>query len=135
MTFAMGSCLCKAVAYEVTLPFERFVYCHCSRCRKVTGSPYAANAFVERQAFRWLKGASEVQRYDVPEAKRFGLQFCKHCGSKVPHLTRDGTRMVIPAGSLDDDPMARPQAVIFWGSRAPWYTDCSEMKKFDEISS
>ena len=40
--------------------------------------------------------------------------------------------MVIPAGSLDDDPGSRPQAVIYWASRAPWFTDCSEMPKHDE---
>ena len=135
MTVAKGSCLCKAVAYEVELPFERFLYCHCARCRKATGSPHAANAFVKPEAFRWLKGANEVLRYDLPEAKRFGLQFCKHCGSKVPHLTRDGGRMVVPAGSLDDDPISRPQVVVYWNARAPWYTDCSGMEKFEEMPS
>ncbi|HYK78930.1 MAG TPA: GFA family protein [Micropepsaceae bacterium] len=130
---AHGSCLCKKVQYEVKLPFERFMYCHCSRCRKATGSPHAANGFVKPQAFRWTQGESEVRRYDLPEAKRFGLQFCSHCGSKVPHATRDGALMVIPAGSLDDDPGTKPQAVIFWGSRAPWFTDCSEMTRHDSV--
>ena len=67
---AKGSCLCKRVAYEVDLPFERFMYCHCSRCRKATGAAHAANGFVKPEAFRWTKGESEVQRYDIPEAKR-----------------------------------------------------------------
>jgi len=130
---ARGSCLCKAVQYEVELPFERFVYCHCSRCRKATGSPHAANGFVKPSAFRWTKGESEVKRYDLPEAKRFGLQFCINCGSKVPHPTRDGARMVVPAGSLDDDPGSKPQAVVFWASRAIWFTDNSEMTKHDNM--
>jgi hypothetical protein len=132
MNLARGSCLCKAVVYEVELPFQGFVYCHCTRCRKATGSAHAANAFVKPEAFRWLQGAGEAQRYDLPEAKRFSTQFCKHCGAKVPHLARDGQRMIIPAGSLDDDPMTRPQAIIYWASRAPWYADSSEMNKFDE---
>jgi hypothetical protein len=130
---AHGSCLCKRVQYEVEVPFERFMYCHCSRCRKATGSPHAANGFVKPEAFRWISGESEVKRYDVPEAKRFGLQFCTHCGSKVPHLTRDGARMVIPAGSLDEDPGTKPQAVVFWGSRAPWFTHNSEMTRHDTM--
>jgi hypothetical protein len=41
--------------------------------------------------------------------------------------------MVIPAGSLDEDPESRPQAVVFWSSRGPWYSDCSEMTKHDEM--
>jgi hypothetical protein len=128
---AKGSCLCKAVTYEVDLPFERFVYCHCSRCRKATGSPHAANGFVKAGAFRWLTGETEVGRYDLPEAKRFALAFCKRCGGKVPHATRDGASFIIPAGSLDDDPGTKPQAVIYWGSRAEWYRDHDEMDKHD----
>jgi hypothetical protein len=133
MASAHGSCLCKAVQYEVDLPFERFMYCHCSRCRKATGSPHAANGFVKAEAFRWTQGQDFVKRYDVPEAKRFGLQFCTNCGGKVPHHTRDHAWMVIPAGSLDEDPISRPQAVVFWGSRAPWFTDCSGMTKHEEM--
>jgi hypothetical protein len=131
MAVAHGSCLCKTVQYEVELPFERFLYCHCTRCRKATGSPHAANGFVKPEAFRWTQGASAVKRYDLPEAKRFGLQFCTNCGSKVPHHTRDRNWMVIPAGSLDEDPQSRPEAVVFWGSRAPWFTECSEMTKHE----
>ena len=131
MAVAHGSCLCKTVQYEVELPFERFLYCHCTRCRKATGSPHAANGFVKPEAFRWTQGASAVKRYDLPEAKRFGLQFCTNCGSKVPHHTRDRNWMVIPAGSLDEDPQSRPEAVVFWGSRAPWFTECSEMIKHE----
>jgi hypothetical protein len=123
MAVAHGSCLCKTVQYEVELQFERFMYCHCTRCRKATGSPHAANGFVKPSAFRWLSGEAAV--------KRFGLQFCTNCGCRVPHLTRDGARMVIPAGSLDEDPGTKPQAIVFWGSRAPWYTDCSEMTKHE----
>jgi hypothetical protein len=130
---ARGSCLCKAVAYEVELPFERFLYCHCSRCRKATGSAHAANGFVKKQAFRWTKGENEVKRFDLPEAKRFGLQFCGNCGSRVPHHTRDHSWMVIPAGSLDEDPGMKPQAVVFWGSRAGWDRDKSEMPKHDAM--
>ncbi len=133
MTAAHGSCLCKTVQYEVDLPFERFLYCHCTRCRKATGSPHASNGFVRREAFRWTQGESQVKRYDLPEAKRFGLQFCTNCGSKVPHHTRDHNWMVIPAGSLDEDPESRPEAVVFWGSRAPWFTDCSDMTKHDSV--
>ena len=131
MAVAHGSCLCKTVQYEVELPFERFLYCHCTRCRKATGSAHAANGFVKPEGFRWTQGASAVKRYDLPEAKRFGLQFCSNCGSKVPHHTRDRNWMGIPAGSLDEDPQSRPEAVVFWGSRAPWFTECSEMTKHE----
>jgi hypothetical protein len=133
MTVARGSCLCGKVTYEVELPFDRFYYCHCSRCRKATGTAHAANGFVKRDKFRWLTGEELVRRYDMPEAKRFAIQNCSHCGARVPHHTRDGSMMVIPVGTLDDDPAQKPQAIVFWGSRAPWYVDCVEVKKHEEM--
>ena len=51
-----GSCLCRAVGYEARLPFAKFVNCHCSRCRKASGSAFAANAYVLPDAFRWTRG-------------------------------------------------------------------------------
>ena len=64
-----GGCLCGLVEFEADLPFSKFVRCHCSRCRKATGSAYAANAYVLPGAFRWLSGEAEVARFDLPTAR------------------------------------------------------------------
>jgi hypothetical protein len=53
---AHGSCLCGAVSFAVTLPFVRFVHCHCSRCRKATGTAHATNAVVKPGGLQWLEG-------------------------------------------------------------------------------
>jgi hypothetical protein len=115
-----GSCLCGAVGYEAHLPFVRFVNCHCSRCRKATGSACAANAAVGPDAFRWTRGEGDVGRYDLPEARSFATSFCRRCGSPLPHLTRSGREVIIPGGSLDEDPGVKPSGHVHWGSRASW---------------
>ena len=115
-----GSCLCGAVAYEARPPFEKFLNCYCSRCRKASGSAHAANAYVLPEAFRWTSGENLVVRYDLPEARSFANAFCSKCGSPVPHPTRSGREVIIPAGSLDDDPGAKPSISAHWNSRAPW---------------
>lgn len=116
-----GSCLCGDVRFEVALPFNRFVNCHCSRCRKATGTAHATNAVVEPGAFRWLVGADHVARFDLPTARSFATAFCRRCGSPLPHATRSGREVIIPAGSLDDDPVSKPERHVHWSSRAPWY--------------
>src|SRR5258708_35316531 len=115
-----GSCLCGGVNLEIELPFDRFVNCHCSRCRKATGTAHATNAIVKPDAFRWIAGESHVVRYDLPSARSFATCFCRLCGSPLPHLTRSGREVIVPAGSLDDDPGGTPEAPICWSSRAPW---------------
>jgi hypothetical protein len=117
-----GSCLCGDASYEVALPFDRFVHCHCSRCRKATGTAHATNAVVKPGAFRWLVGGDLVSRFDLPTARSFATAFCRQCGSPLPHATRSGREIVIPAGSLNEDPTSGPDRHVHWGSRVAWYS-------------
>ena len=125
-----GSCLCGKVKFEVTPPFAGFRYCHCSRCRKASGSAHYANLFVPRSQFRWVAGEEAVKQYDVPEAQRFSVSFCTECGSRVPHHIRTREDMLIPAGVLDADPQLRPENNIFWDSRATWCVDPEKLPRF-----
>jgi len=115
-----GSCLCGAVTYRITPPFLRFAHCHCSRCRKATGSAHASNLYVSPEHFAWTAGHDQVVRFDLPTARSFATTFCKRCGAPLPHHTRSGREVVVPAGSLDTAPPLRPQAHIFWASRPSW---------------
>jgi len=127
-----GSCFCKKVSYEITGNMGVFQYCHCSRCQKVTGSAHAANIFVAPADFNWQAGEQYVVRYDPPETKYFATSFCKQCGSSLPWLSKSGNVVIIPAGSLDEDPGIRPQQNIFCGSRASWYVDASSLPENEE---
>lgn len=123
-TTMRGSCLCGAVQYEISGDPERFYHCHCSRCRKASGTGHASNMLVKPDAMKWIKGEELVRVYKVPEAKRFARHFCQVCGSPVPRYVPETGFVVIPAGSLDSEPPVKPQARIFWGSRASW--SCSD---------
>lgn len=126
-----GSCLCGTVRYAVRLPFDKFLYCHCSRCRKATGTAHAANAVVAPEAFRWIAGEENVVRYDLLTARSFAASFCKTCGAPMPHLTRSGMRMIVPAGSLDEEPGEKPGCHAYWGSRADWYEGDPDLPKLE----
>ena len=115
-----GSCLCGAVTYRVRAPFLRFAHCHCGRCRKATGTGHASNLYAVPHQFSWSSGQEHVVRFDLPSAQSFATTFCRRCGSPLPHHTRSGREVVIPAGSLDGVPSLQPQVHIFWGSRVPW---------------
>ena len=114
-----GSCLCGAVTYDVDPPVQRMVHCHCSRCRKGTGTAHATNLVAEPAQLHWRSGESLIKRYDLPTAKAFGKWFCSECGAPLPRVSRSG-KVVIPAGSLDSLPPLAPSEHIFWESRAPW---------------
>ena len=99
--------------------------------RKATGSAFAANAYVVPAALRWTRGVENVVRFDLPEARSFSTSFCRRCGSPLPHGTRSGREVVIPAGSLVDDPGASPSIEACWSSRAPWLSDATDLPTAD----
>ena len=128
-----GSCLCGEVSYQFDGDIKVFQYCHCSRCRKVTGSAHGANIIVEPSQFQWVGGTDSVGRFELPQAKYFATSFCKKCGSSLPWLTKNGKAVIIPAGTLDDDPHERPIQNIYYSDKAPWYKEVSDLVKYDEL--
>ena len=128
-----GSCLCQAVSYQFHGPEYVFQYCHCSRCRKFTGSAHASNIIIDPKQFEWLSGEELVGRFEHPEARHFATCFCKQCGSSLPWLSQSGTAMIIPAGTLDEDPGIRPTQNIFWKDRAPWRAAVEDLPQYDEL--
>lgn len=115
----MGSCLCGEVRFEISGDFQNFFLCHCSRCRKDSGSAHGANLFSGTARINWLSGQDNVRTFQLP-ATRHKKAFCVACGSALPRAEMDGQFLVVPAGSLDSPLPMRPDAHICVASRADW---------------
>lgn len=122
-----GSCLCGSVQYEISGEPKKFYHCHCKRCRKATGTGHATNLFLQPGSLKWLKGEDLIRLYKVPEAQRFTNSFCSNCGGRVPRYVKEMDAVIIPAGSLDSEPPLRPQARVFWDSRADWSCSAGDL--------
>jgi hypothetical protein len=114
-----GSCLCGAVRFEIAGDFEHFYLCHCSHCRKDTGSAHAANLFSSTASLKWLSGQDKVTVFNLPNTRHRHC-FCSTCGSALPDMQMNGALLKVPAGSLDTDVRLRPEAHIFFASKANW---------------
>jgi hypothetical protein len=125
-----GSCLCGAVRYTASGEAVRFYHCHCSRCRKASGTGHASNLFL-KGTLQWDSGEELVQHFKLPEAERFTNSFCKICGGRVPRMIEAMGMVFIPAGSLDEEPTIQPQARIFVGSRAGWSCEQGTIPEFE----
>ena len=116
-----GSCLCGGVAFEVVGKTSEIGQCHCSKCRKVSGTTGNAVFYVAAQNLRWLRGMDLIKSYVVSEESGWTSTFCGRCGSPVPHTDKNNKFYFVPAGLLDDDPGHRGFAAhIYVGSIAPW---------------
>ena len=127
-----GSCLCKGVQFKINGYFESFYLCHCSYCRKDTGSAHAANLFSTSAKLEWIKRETEVSVFQLPETNH-AKAFCATCGSALPNLQMGGKLLVVPAGCLDTELKKRPNAHLFISSKAAWDEALEEVKKFERL--
>lgn len=120
---ATGSCLCGEVRWALNAALSEVEVCHCRKCRKAYGAPYAATLYALRESFRWLAGADRAAVYDAPlEASppAYRHSFCTRCGSPLP-LAWDAMPFVeVPVASLDDPPPLRPAYQQFAAQCLRW---------------
>ena len=126
-----GTCLCRAVEYELECAPDAMNLCHCSMCRKVTGSAYGVFAHMNLKKFHWVNGEDKIQRYESSPGEF--RAFCSQCGSNLPVCIEENSHVIIPAGSFDDDPQIRPAVQIFAGSKAPWHKIADSPPSFSEF--
>jgi len=126
-----GSCLCGGVQFEVTPPFIRANHCHCSRCRKHSGTAVCTQAMVKKEQFKLLQGAELLKVFG--QRKGGTKVFCKECGSSLfGGSWPDGAEVSIRMGAFDDDPGIKPEFHSFVGSKAPWDQICDDLPQYDE---
>jgi hypothetical protein len=115
-----GSCLCGGVKYLAAGAPRVTVACHCSMCRKLTGSAFGVWALVPLDTFRFVSGEELVERFVSSEHGQ--RLFCRRCGSTLGSLTeRRPTFMHVAAGTLDGAPKMKLGMHAYAASSAPWF--------------
>jgi hypothetical protein len=132
-----GGCLCGGVRFEIVRATGPFELCHCSRCRKASGSAFVPWLAVLREDFRLVKGEELIQRYEAPlrdEPPPYRASFCGRCGSPVPDPRWEGPWIEVHAGVLDGDPGRRPERHILVEAKSPWFTISDTLPQFDRAA-
>jgi hypothetical protein len=82
--------------------------CHCTRCRKETGTLHGANVFFQNAQLVWEKGQVHITHFSL-EGTRKKRVFCNICGCPLPWLG-EHQQVILPAGTLDEDAVPEPTA-------------------------
>jgi len=115
-----GRCLCGAVHFEVNDNFRYSGYCHCSDCRRFSGSASSAMAGIPHEEFKILQGAEAIKRY--VKSENTVLAFCQQCGSSLYAEKPQRGMLHLRLGVLNEAPYLRPQFHSYVGSKAEWDT-------------
>jgi hypothetical protein len=70
-----GQCLCGAVKFLLRAMPSQIYQCHCSQCRKITGSSANASCIIAEENFEWQQGESNIASYIHESGYR--SDFCK----------------------------------------------------------
>ncbi|RUU82191.1 GFA family protein [Mesorhizobium sp. M7A.T.Ca.TU.009.01.1.2] len=124
-----GKCFCGAVHYEVADEFLYAANCHCSDCRRTTGSAFKSFAGIEREKLVLTEGEDKLLIFGDESGHN---AHCGRCGSLLYSLVRDGAYVHVAMGTLVNDPSIRPTDHIFVGSKAGWFTITDDLPQHQE---
>lgn len=114
-----GKCLCGGVVIQVKGKISDIIHCHCSLCRKNSGTAYATNGFVNSEDFVIEKGKGLLSTFSFKPGRT--RHFCKNCGSPVySSNAQDKSRIRVRLGIFDSDLIERPMSHNFVDSKANW---------------
>lgn len=128
-----GSCLCGEITFSAVGRPSRWLQCHCSRCRLARSAVHGSNTFYSKDQFRWLTGRDLVREFKPLDAERFTTSFCVRCGGATPVEFSELPFVLVPASIFDENPAIRPEAHVFVGSKASWYSFADELPQFVEL--
>ena len=127
-----GKCLCGEVEVQIDGRISDIIHCHCSLCRKNSGTAYATNGFIDTESFSVIKGEQNLSMFSFKPGRN--RHFCKTCGSPVfSSNDEDPSRLRIRLGILDSDITERPISHNFVSSKANWEEIDADLPKYDRF--
>jgi hypothetical protein len=127
-----GNCLCGKVSFEIDRKNINLYQCHCSLCRKQSGSYSNAATIIENERFRFLTGKELINSW-VKESG-FRSDFCSICGSPVPNPLRNTNFYWVPAGLLENNnPSNKVILHLCLNSRANWAPLALNTENYEEL--
>lgn len=126
-----GSCLCGSIRFEIDAEVVNLYQCHCSLCRKQSGSYSNAATIIEDSKFRFVHGSNSIRSW-VKETG-FRSDFCSSCGSPVPNPLRATHYYWVPAGLLDESASIKVVAHFCLASKAGWAPSPSLNESYNEL--
>lgn len=125
-----GSCLCRAVEYEIDNLDMPISHCHCRTCQKAYSAVFASTAGIEREHFRWLKGEEKLTAFESsPGEFRY---FCSVCGSHILAERPAQALVILRVATLDEDPQVTPAMHIWCSQDVPWLQDSGNLPTHEE---
>jgi len=123
-----GGCLCGSVKYVIPDDLLYAGYCHCSECRRWTGSPFSTSGGIKASEFTLVKGGTCLSSFK--KGKSSTAYFCKNCSSIVYGEVPEHNMIFVMLGTLEESPSLKLQWHIYTDSKMDWYQINDDLPQF-----
>ncbi|CAH9051598.1 Putative glutathione-dependent formaldehyde-activating enzyme [Pseudoalteromonas holothuriae] len=114
-----ASCLCGKVQIQIDGAISDIIHCHCSLCRKSSGTAFATNGFVNTDELHIVSGQEYIKFFEFKLGRK--RHFCAHCASPLFSSNSDlPDKLRLRLGILDSNINERPMSHNFVTSQANW---------------
>lgn len=125
-----GHCLCKSISYTAEGEPNWSAHCHCSDCRRHTGSPVASFVCFDRDKVSLTSGAFS-QYESSPGVYR---SFCGTCGTPMAYEREDLPGEIhLYLGTLAHPEDLPATLEVFCRERLPWFKLTVDGPSFDTL--
>lgn len=115
-----GNCLCGTFKYTVEGSLGEVRYCHCSQCRRGTGSAFSANARIEKSQWT-LEGPEHLVTEFEHKPGKFKA-FCSRCGSPLyARSSQDPNDIRVRLGGFEGNLNVTISGHVWTSSKSTWY--------------
>jgi len=126
----IGQCLCGEVKIKVHGQITDIIHCHCSLCRKNSGTAFATNGFINAIDLEFISGEGSLSTFVFKPGKN--RHFCHLCGSPIYSSNeQDPNRYRVRLGIIDGDIKQRPISHNFVSSKANWEDLDADLPRYD----
>lgn len=124
-----GRCLCGAVTFEARDVQPNHHACHCTMCRRWSGSPF----FGIHTGDVEFSGGDNIIRFDSSDWAARG--FCATCGTNLFYYLKPKDSFSICAGTFDDQSAFKLTSEIFIDHKPDGYDFAGDLPTMTEAET
>ncbi|WP_454689801.1 GFA family protein [Achromobacter aloeverae] len=127
-----GGCLCGTVRYKVKDEPQAVVICHCTHCRRASGSAFSVNLLVKEGDYEQT-GETKFLVDTGDSGQPSYRHFCGNCGSPIMTKATNLLGMVlVKAGTLDEQDGLQPRVEIYTEHAMKWHVPVAGAVRFPQ---
>lgn len=127
-----GGCNCGAIRYTIASKPLAVAVCHCSNCRRQSGSAFSVNIVVPAATMEVEGEVATYEDSDTESGSPVLRQYCADCGSPIRSMTGAQPKIaIVKAGTADDPSQFTPSIHVWTQSALPWVTIPEGLPRFE----